>query len=448
MLSSPARYPPIVLLTSWIGLVLGVIIFTSSTFSVLFGPISSEFGWSRTQLSLAYSLFSLTSTLALPAIGRLVDRIGARQVVVGCTLVFVATMLLLRFVTSLWQFYALFVVAGVISGGTSTLPYFKVLIRVFAARRGLALGIANSGTAAGTLLFPLVAYRLNAAVGWRDTYALMGVGIAVVVIPVVMFGLREGRAWTDWRDAAATGDAGVSREGGTPSSSPSPNGRAAATVNASLISSAENSSSRDLTPPSLTLKEAMLTARFWLVGVAFFIATTALVGYLIHLVPLLKDRGVPAATAALAASIFGGAQLFGRLGAGFLLDKLATPFVAAGLWLLASLAFFILWSGIAGYPLLVCTALAGLAFGGEGDVLAYLVGRLFGSDSFGRIYSVLLMINLLGAVVGPYLFGAAFDATGNYTIVLAGTAGATLLAAALILSLRRYEPEFSRRLVE
>ena len=412
MHSPPARHPPIILLTSWIGLVLGVIIFTSSTFSVLFGPISSEFGWSRSQLSLAYSLFSLTSTLALPAIGRLVDRAGARQVIVGCTLVFVVTTLLLRFVTSLWQFYALFVVAGIISGGTSTLPYFKVLIRVFSQRRGLALGIANSGTAVGTLLFPLVAYRLNAAVGWRDTYAMMGVAIAVVVIPVVVFGLREGST------------SPVQTPTSTPASTPTP----------------------ALLPPGLTLKDAMLTTRFWIVGIAFFTATTALVGYLIHLVPLLKDRGVTAATAALAASIFGGAQLLGRLGAGFLLDKLATPVVAAGLWLLASLAFFILWSGVSGYPLLICTALVGLAFGGEGDVLAYLVGRLFGSDSFGRIYSVLLMINLLGAVVGPYLFGAAFDTTGNYTIVIAGTAGATLLAAVLILSLR-HEPEFPRRRV-
>lgn len=433
MRSPSARYPPIILLTSWIGLVLGVIIFTSSTFSVLFGPISSEFGWSRTQLSLAYSLFSLTSTLALPAIGRLVDRAGARQVIVGCTLVFVATTLLLRFVTSLWQFYTLFVVAGVISGGTSTLPYFKVLIRVFAERRGLALGIANSGTAVGTLLFPLVAYRLNAVMGWRDTYAIMGVGIAVVVIPVVVFGLREGRALPGQRVGEAVDTTSLSSEGGTPQSPLSSSPR-------------QNLTEHGLTPPSLSLKEAMLTTRFWIVGIAFFIATTALVGYLIHLVPLLKDRGVPAATAALAASIFGGAQLFGRLGAGFLLDKLATPIVAAGLWLLASLAFSILWSGISGYPLLLCTALAGLAFGGEGDVLAYLVGRLFGSDSFGRIYSVLLMINLLGAVVGPYLFGAAFDATGNYTIVLAGTAGATLLAAVLILSLR-HEPEFPRRRV-
>jgi cyanate permease len=106
----------------------------------------------------------------------------------------------------------------------------------------------------------------------------------------------------------------------------------------------------------------------------------------------------------------------------------------------AALSFLLLWAGITGFPLFVCTALAGLAFGGEGDVLAYFVSRLFGCDSFGRIYSVLLMINLLGGVVGPYIFGAAFDATGSYTTILAGTTAATLTAAALILCVRNRAP--------
>jgi MFS family permease len=392
-----SRPPSIILLTSWIGLVLGVIIVMSSTFSVLFGPITTEFGWTRAQLSLAYSLFSLTSTLALPAIGRLVDRLGAQKVIVGCVLIFAATTVLLRFVTSLWQFCAFFVVLGVVSGGTSTLPYFKVLVRSFATRRGLALGIANSGTAVGTFMFPLVAYELNAALGWRDTYATIGIAVALITIPVVLFGLRE---------------------------------RNAATISAT-VSDAELSET-----PSVTLSEAVRTARFWIVGIAFFTATTALVGYLIHLVPLLRDRGMPAQTAALAASTFGAAQLVGRLGAGLLLDKLATVAVAAGLWMLAALSFLLLWGGIAGYPLFACTALAGLAFGGEGDVLAYLVSRLFGADSFGRIYSVLLMINLLGAVVGPYVYGVAFDATGSYSLILAAAGGAMLLAIGLVLCVR------------
>ncbi len=394
--------PYAILFTAWLGLVMGVIIVMSSTFSVLFGSISTEFGWSRSRLSLAYSLFSLTSTLALPLIGRLVDQLGAKTVVVACASSFAVLTLLLRFADSLWSFFALFVLIGIISGGTSTLPYFKVLVGSFVKRRGFALGIANSGTAVGTFLFPLIAQRLNASIGWRDTYVAMGCVVAVVTIPVVLWCWRGRTGWT--------------QPGGADDDSTAP------------------TANRD----GHTLAQAMQTPQFWVIGVAFFTATTALVGYLIHVVPLLKDRGMTAETAALAASVFGAAQLLGRVATGFLLDRLSGAVVAASLWIIAAAAFALLWTGISGMPLLACTALAGLAFGGEGDVLAFLVSRLFGSDSFGRIYSVLLMINLLGGVAGPYLFGAVFDATGGYTVILGTAAITTAIAAALILYVRNH----------
>ena len=389
------RNQAIILLTSWVGLVLGVLIVMSSTFSVLFAPITAEFGWDRSQLALAYSLFSLTSTLAMPAIGKLVDQIGTRKVVIGCVMIFAAITFLLRFVTSLWQFCALFFVLGIVAGGTSTLPYFKVLVRTFKDRRGLALGLANSGTASGTFIFPFIAYQLNESFGWRNTYLAMGLGVAILTTLVVHFGFRR-------HDAEAS-------DPSTPAET-----------------------------EGMMLSEAIRTPQFWIIGISFFIATTALVGYLIHVSPLLSDRGMPARSAALAASIFGGAQLFGRLAAGYLLDKLPSAFVAAGLWVLATLSFGVLWTGVTGYPLYICTAIAGLAFGGEGDVLAYFVSKLFGAKSFGRIYSVLLMINLLGGVVGPYLFGLAFDTSGSYTSVLGASAIAALAAAVLISSLRKY----------
>lgn len=401
--AAPTRAQAILLVTSWVGLSLGVIIVMSSTFSVLFGPISSEFGWERAELALAYSLFSLTSTLAMPAIGRFVDSLGARPVIIVCATMFAITAFCLRFATQLWHFYALFIVLGLFSGGTSTLPYFKVLVAAFSGRRGTALGVANSGTAAGTFLFPLIAFQLNDALGWRDAYLVMGLGVGLVTAAVMLLGLRD-RFIT------------VASQGTMQSLEPS----------AQVAPEAND----------MSLPQAARTPVFWLVGVSFFMATTALVGYLIHVVPLLTDRGMPAASAAVAASTFGAAQVLGRVCTGFLLDRFPSGRVMAALWSLAALSFALLWSGTTGFPLYLCTALLGLAFGGEGDVLAYVVGRLYGARSFGRIYSVLLMINLLGGVVGPYLFGAAFDAAGSYTVILGSAALCMVIAAVMVLNVR------------
>lgn len=392
MSRGPPPGRPAILLCAWLGLLVGVIIVVSSTFSVFFSSITAEFGHGRAAPALAYSLFSLSSTLAMPAIGRWVDRVGAGRVIIGCSLIFAVVAALLRFISSLWQFYALFLIAGIVSGGTSTLPYFKVLVRAFAHRRGLAFGIANSGTAVGNFLFPLLAFRLNAAIGWRDAYLVLGAGVLLVTVPVVMLGIRRSAADAEEPATPAAGD--------------------------------------------LSLAQARRTARFWILGIAFFTATTAMVGFLIHQVPLLRDRGLSAETAALGASAFGIAQLVGRVATGFLLDRLSATVVAAGLWLLAALSFVLLWAGIDGAPLLACAALVGLAFGGEGDVLAYFVSQLFGAGAFGRIYSVLLMINLLGGVVGPYVFGRAFDLTGSYTVILAVMAIALVAATGLILCMR------------
>jgi MFS family permease len=173
------------------------------------------------------------------------------------------------------------------------------------------------------------------------------------------------------------------------------------------------------------------------VGISFFFTTSVLLGYLIHIVPMLGDRGISPAIATFAASLFGFFQLIGRLLAGYLLDKVSAPYLVAGLWAVASISLALLWLGIVGAGLLFCAALLGLAWGGEGDVLAYLVTDNYGLKSFGRIYSVLLMINLLGGVLGPIALGWTFDATGSYTLVL-GIMGLTMLSASVAMAITGY----------
>ena len=88
--------------------------------------------------------------------------------------------------------------------------------------------------------------------------------------------------------------------------------------------------------------------------------------------------------------------------------------------------------------LLVAAALLGLAWGGEGDVLAYLVGRYFGLEFFGAIYGVFMTMHLLGGVSGPYLVGLGFDILGSYTVMLGLMAAIITFAAVLILFIGRY----------
>ena len=387
------------LATAWLGLLLSVMVVIGSTFSVFFEDIINEIDWTRGQVSKAFSLFLLSTVIGLPFIGYLVDRFGSRRVIIPCVMVFGLTLFTFKyFQSNLIYFYLIFIVIGLFAGGTSTLPYFKVITRSFTRRRGLALGLANSGTGVGQFVLPYLAFLLISAYGWRDAYALIGLVVMLITIPLVHYCLNEKN-----QDKHST----------------------------------ENTTAPD-NEVGMELREALQSRDFWLIGVAFFLGATTLLGYLIHMVPLLTDRGLSVQTAALAASAFGFSQLLGRLITGLLLDRFFAAYVIATMWLVSVLIFLLLWSGVDGYMLIICTALLGFAWGGEGDVLAYMVSRYFGLRKFGSIYSFLLTMHMLGGVAGPWLMGNSFDAMGSYTLILGGMAIIMSIAIVLILQMQHY----------
>jgi MFS family permease len=99
-----------------------------STFGVFLKPLSQEFGWSRTQISLAVSLATLAVTGTIPLIGRLVDRLGSRLVIVPSAPLFGLGLMSLYFLTaSLWHYYAISLFMAIVGSGTTLVPYSKVI---------------------------------------------------------------------------------------------------------------------------------------------------------------------------------------------------------------------------------------------------------------------------------------------------------------------------------
>jgi MFS family permease len=343
--------------------------------------------------------------LAIPFFGRMIDAVGSRKVIIPSVIIFALGLLSFQlFEASLLQFYIIFALIGIVAGGTSTLAYFKVVTKSFRKRRGLALGFANTGSGMGALLIPYISFFLIAEFGWRSAYSVIGLGVMFITIPLVWFGLNE-----SYVEPVAVDD---------------------------------EEDHEKLNGPGLTVRETIRGPEFWIIGIAFFLGATALLGYLINMVPLLTDRGLSVQVAAAAASTFGLAQLAGRFATGFLLDRFFAPYIIVGLWCIAALVFVLLWSGMSGSSLIICTALLGFAWGGEGDILAYLVGRYFGIRHFGGIYGLLLSLHMFGGVIGPYLLGLTHDMLGSYSLMLALMAIAIFVASILILRLGPY-PEVS-----
>src|SRR2546428_748064 len=251
-----------IVLVAGIGLFLCYIPVVSFTFGVFSNPLSQEFNWSRTAVSLAFSLSLIAMCAAMPLVGRLVDRFGARKVIVPSVLILGMCLLSFYFLSgSLWHFYAVYMIMGVVGGGSSTMPYAGVISHWFDKKRGLAQSLAAAGAGMGSLAVPPLAQALITTVGWREAYVLMGLMVIVVTVPVVWLFLKETPLMM----------------GLLPDGEPvEPSG-------------AENQNGQD---QGMSSREALHTGSFWLICVAFFLVAFSVIGCLVHLVPMLTDRGV------------------------------------------------------------------------------------------------------------------------------------------------------------
>ncbi len=385
----------------------------ASTFGVFLKPLSQEFGWSRTQISLAFSLLTLVGGGAVVVVGRLVDRFGARKVLLPSALLFGLAFMSLYFLTAyLWHFYALYLVLGIIGSGTTPVAYSKVISHWFDKKRGLALALAMVGISLGAFIMPPLAQALITAVGWRQAYVVLGLLTVTGTLPVVGLLLKESPQLMGLApDGGPATDAGLAAQHGQ--------------------------------EQGLSGAEAWHTASFWLMAWAFFLVSVSFHGCIIHLVPLLTDRGVSPQSAALAMSVAATGGFVGRLGCGYLLDRVFAPYVAVGFVGGFALGIFLLWSGAVGGWVFVAVVLVGLGLGAELDVMPYMVSRYFGLRAFGEIYSYAFAAFVLGAVIGPLLMGGGFDATGSYQLVLGGLVMPPLMAAWFMTRLgpyREWEP--------
>lgn len=388
-----------------LGLFMGYGPIVTFTFGVFFKPLSQEFGWNRSQVSLAFSLSLFVMSFALPVVGRLVDRLGARRVIVPSLLLFGCGLTSFALLSPrLWHLYAIYIGLGLVGGGTAPVPYSNVLAHWFDKRRGLALGVAMVGLGLGAFIMPSFAQRLIEVGGWRWAYICIGLMVMGVAIPVVALFLKETPQMLGLRP-----DGDVTKK-----------------------------STSEERKEGLAFQEARRTSTFWVMLGAFFLMSASVHGCLIHLVPLLTDRGISPQSAALAASLLGGALLLGRVGAGYLLDHFFASAVALAFFCGAALGFVLLWSGVTGIFAFIAAFLIGLGMGAEGDIIAYLVSRYFGLLAFGEIYGYAFAAFTLGGVVGPLLMGIGFDSTGSYRFVLGIFVLASLSAAVLMTRLGPY----------
>lgn len=381
-----------------IGVSTGPAAFTLASMGLFLDGFHSEFGWNRAEASSALSIMMIVTAAALPFGGKLVDLLGVRRVLAPSVAILGLLFVLASFVEQLWQLIAIYVLIGSLAVGSNSIGYMRLLASWFDRKRGLAIGIAGSGTGLGFAYVPVVTQYAVAAWGWRGGYVCLGLIILFVTLPLVLVVLRE-----------RPRDVGLEVDGDT-----EPTARPA------------NAGAKEDEGDSLW--GAMRRRDFWCMVLTFVSVAFVLYGVIPHLVPLLQDRGLTTKTAAWIASLFGLATFGGRILIGWLIDRHEARFVALVFFLLSAVGLALLIADLPIWAVLLSAVLLGGSLGAEVDMLAYLTSRYFGLRCFTQIFGTIFAMVMVSMGLGPVVFGAVYDATGSYSIVIAAGIPACLFA--------------------
>jgi MFS family permease len=395
-----------------------------NAFGVFVVPMSEEFGWNRSTISLAAALGFLVNGLGQPFVGRLFDTLGGRKVILASLAVFGVTTILLALTFHIIFLIAVFgIIMSIAWSGTSLTTTSALLSRWFQRRRATMLSLSTAGASAGGLLLVPLAMAVLQRTGWRLTWVVLGAMVLVVAWPLACVFLRDDPT-----------DLGLSPDGDRPSAD-----------------------DREVNParaPGLleteTWRPALRSWPFWQLtgsyGVCGF--TTAILTT--HFIPYAIDRGFTPSTAATALGVMNGLNVVGVIVTGMLADRCGRKNLLALVYAARGGAYALLLLAPDPWGLWGFAAIAGFSYWATAPLTTSLTADVYGLKALGTLSGLTFLAHQVGGAASIQFAGLMRDMTGSYTLPLT-MAGIFLLPAALsALSIRerQYAAKAQQRLTK
>ena len=355
--------------------------------------LSRDTGLSRTAYGAAFLGSTLALALAMPIVGRAVDRFGPRAVAAVGAVSLAAGFAALSQVRSVAVYFAVMILLGFLAAPSAPVPFTRAVAAAFERSRGLALGFTQVGIGlAAALVPPLIAIQI-AEHGWRNGFLALAAIAALGLLPALL---------------------------GLP-------GRPEQAV------LAERSPAHDFA--------VIRSSRLYRLQLAAFTAMAlAFAGMLSHFVPMLRDGGMPIREAGALAGTIGLSVIVTRIVVGWLADRIEPAWLGAASCALCAAGCLALAFG--GAPMALLGALAlGSAMGAEADLLGILTARNFPLRFYSRAYSLQYGAFMIAGGVSPLWIGYLADLTGDYRLPLILCSAALLLPIALFLAIPRTAQE-------
>lgn len=392
----------------WIPLVGGVLGSTTCglllyAWSVFIKPLSTEFGWTRADIALAYAICLLVFGLMTYPAGRLSDKYGPRPVVAIGAIILGIGFYLSGFVQTKSQLYLTYGLIAGFGGGLVYLPPIATAPKWWPDRRALATGFAVVGLGLGSFIMaPLATYIINELYppnGWRYVFRFVGIAMGIMGIVAAACLKVPPSGWkpAGWKPPLTTGST-VSKK------------------------------TRDY-----TFGETIRTMQFWLLYLAYFCGSFAGLMVIGHIAGHGIDRGLlpmQAATAVSSLAIFNATS---RILIGAVADKAGTKTCFLAIFVLQVAAMVALYpAGSTAIFLWVVAALIGWNYGSMFTLFPATCLNYFGPTAQGSNYGLLFTSFGLAGFAGPYIGGLLKDMTGTYYVPF--VVGAVVVALSVIIS--------------
>lgn len=389
-----------------------------STTSIMFEPLESEFGWTRSLTSTAVSVNLVVYGITAPFAATLMERFSIRRVAVAAlALVSLGTGLTV-FMSQGWQlilYWGIFVGLG--TGCLALVFGSLVANRWFTKKRGLVTGIFSAAYATGQLIFlPMLAGVVMHS-GWRYASIVIAV-FAAAIIPFFFIGFKNSPA-----------EAGVLPFGGE---SAEPQGKAAPKTAAATIR---------------VLFESMRSPAFWVLAGTFFVCgwtTNGLIGA--HFIPAAHDHGMPMGTAAGLLALVGIFDFVGTILSGWLTDRVNPIWLLMFYYGLRGLALFtvpFVLGPTVELPLMFFVIFYGLDWIATVPPTIELCRKYFGLNRSPSVYGWVFTSHMVGAAIAAAFAGAIREVQGSYFVAWITAAVLCLLAAGSVLLLKRIKPDLA-----
>jgi len=371
--------------------------------SVFVDEIIVALDLTRSQVSTAYLVGTLTGALTMPVFGRAIDRYGVRIVMAGIGVAFGAALVGMSAVTGLASLVVGFTGIRMLGQGALGLTSTTSVALWFERRRGLALGLTVAVGGALISVTPIVLTRVIGALGWRASWVVTGIAVGSAVVAIALLGMRN-----------RPEDVGQRVDGDAPDPDGAP-------------------------PPERwgwTRAEASRTLMFWAITAG--VSTVGLIGtgMQFHQISLLTGQGLSTTAAAANFVPQTVATIVATIGVGALVDRLDPRWLVIGSMAALATAMLLVPVVAPGALAIVYALCLGAAGGSIRSLEASAFPRFFGTAHIGSIRGTVMAVNVGGTAFGPLALASGAELTGSYAEVLSWLIVLPLAVAVLALVAR------------